>query len=87
MRMRLWGACRGRVRSRGPAGATGYGATKLGECTLEALALLVELGKPLLDKVKGLVEYVAGARHFLPFIPSALCLPGRQLLRSVAESQ
>jgi len=44
-------------------------ATKLSQCTLEALALLVELGEPLLDQVERLVEYVAGAGHFLPFIP------------------
>src|SRR5689334_2043573 len=62
-------------------------ATKLGERALEALALLVELSEPFLDQVESLVEYVAGARHFLPFIPRAFCLPGRQLPRSVAESQ
>jgi hypothetical protein len=56
----------------GAGGATGTasdGATKLGKSTLEALALLVELREPFLDQVKGLVEYVAGAGHFLPFIP------------------
>jgi hypothetical protein len=47
----------------------GNGAAKLGECTLEALALLVELVKPFLDQVESLVEYVAGAGHVHPFIP------------------
>ena len=60
-------------------------ATELGECALEALALVVELGKALRDQVTRLVEYVAGAGHswFLSFHQFA---SQYRSVRSVAQS-
>ena len=45
-------------------------AAELGEGALEALALVVQLGEALLDQVAGLVEYVSGAGHLVPFVRS-----------------
>jgi hypothetical protein len=63
------GAARTAATSRRATWTAGDCATKLGAGALEALELLTELCDALVDEVESLVEYVAGARHFLPFIP------------------